>query len=58
MRPELYAGSNLQHVDFFGPLCDVHPDGESNDVCEGLFRLEPGKGEPQQEGNSYGGIDT
>jgi uncharacterized protein len=49
---ELYARSSLQHTDFFGRLCDVHPDGESVNVCDGLLRLEPGKGEPQQDGSS------
>lgn len=48
---ELYARSSLEHADFFGRLCDVHPNGKSVNVCDGLFRLEPGKGEPQLDGS-------
>lgn len=57
VRLELYAGSNLAHTDFFGRLCDVRPDGESINVCDGLFRLEPGKIEPQPDGSSRVEID-
>jgi uncharacterized protein len=57
VRLELYAGSSLRHADFFGRLCDVHPDGESVNVCDGLFRLEPGEGEQQQDGSSRIEID-
>ncbi len=41
VRLELYARSSLAHTDFFGRLCDVHPDGRSINVCDGLFRVEP-----------------
>ena len=51
VRLELYARSSLEHTDFFGRLCDVRPNGESLNVCDGLFRLEPGKGEPQPDGS-------
>jgi predicted acyl esterase len=27
--------------DFFGRLCDVHPDGRSVNVCDGLRRCDP-----------------
>ena len=57
VRLELYAHSSLKHADFFGRLCDVHPGGESISVCDGLFRLEPGKGEPQPDGSSRVEID-
>ncbi len=57
VRLELYAGSNLAHTDFFGRLCDVRPDGESINVCDGLFRLEPDKGEQQPDGSSRVEID-
>lgn len=57
VRLELYARSSLEHADFFGLLCDVHPGGRSINVCDGLFRLEPGKGEPQQDGSSRIDID-
>ena len=57
VRLELYARSSLEHADFFGRLCDVHPGGESINVCDGLFRLEPGKREPQQDDSSRIEID-
>ena len=52
VRLELYARSSLDHADFFGRLCDVYPDGRSINVCDGLFRLGPGGGEPQPDGGS------
>jgi putative CocE/NonD family hydrolase len=57
VRLELYAGSSLQHTDFFGRLCDVHPDGESINVCDGLFRLGPGKVKRRPNGSSRIEID-
>ncbi len=50
VKLELYVRSSLEHTDFFGRLCDVHPDGRSYNICDGLFRVEPGKGEPQPDG--------
>ncbi len=50
VRLELFAQSSLAHTDFFGRLCDVDPEGRSINVCDGLFRIEPGKGEQQPEG--------
>jgi putative CocE/NonD family hydrolase len=49
VRLELFARSSLLHADFFGRLCDVSPDGRSTNVCDGLFRMEPGPGEAQPE---------
>jgi putative CocE/NonD family hydrolase len=40
---ELFVQSSLEHTDFFVRLCDVHPDGRSMNVCDGLLRLFPGK---------------
>ncbi len=57
VRLELYAGSSLAHTDFFGRLCEVRPDGESVNICDGLFRLEPGEGEQQPDGSSRVEID-
>jgi uncharacterized protein len=57
VRLELYAASSVQHADFFGRLCDVHPDGKSINVCDGLFRMEPGEGEQHQDGSSRLEID-
>ncbi len=50
VRLELFVKSSLEHTDFFGRLCDVHPDGRSINICDGLFRVEPGKGERLSDG--------
>ena len=41
VEAELWVGSSLDHTDFFVRLCDVHPDGRSLNVCDGLQRFEP-----------------
>jgi putative CocE/NonD family hydrolase len=51
VRLELYVRSSRAHTDFFGRLCDVHPDGRSLNICDGLFRFAPGKGTPQPDGS-------
>ena len=38
---ELYVTSSLDHIDFFVRVCDVHPDGTSLNVCDGLQRFDP-----------------
>jgi putative CocE/NonD family hydrolase len=38
---ELHVTSSLDHVDFFVRVCDVHPDGASFNVCDGLQRFGP-----------------
>jgi putative CocE/NonD family hydrolase len=38
---ELWVNSSLDHTDFFVRLCDVSPDGESINICDGLRRLSP-----------------
>ncbi len=38
---DLYVASTLDHVDFFVRVCDVHPDGTSCNVCDGLQRFTP-----------------
>jgi len=50
VRLELFVRSDLPHTDFFGRLCDVAPDGRSINICDGLFRVEPGRGEAQPDG--------
>ncbi len=50
VRAELFVQSSLAHADFFARLCDVHPDGRSMNVCDGLIRIEPGVGEMQPDG--------
>src|SRR6185437_6022362 len=51
VRLILYVRSSLEHTDFLGRLCDVHRNGRSINVCDGLLRIEPGKGEAQPDGS-------
>jgi putative CocE/NonD family hydrolase len=51
VRAELYVRSSLAHTDFVARLCRVGRDGHSSNVCDGLFRLEPGKGVVQADGS-------
>lgn len=57
VRLELYVKSNLEHTDFFGRVCDVYPDGRSINVCDGLFRIEPGRSARQPDGSQCIEID-
>jgi hypothetical protein len=57
VRLELFVHSDQAHTDFIGRLCDVYPDGRSINVCEGLFRIAPGRGEPQPDGSLRINID-
>ena len=41
VRAELHVGSTLDHTDVFVRLCDVHPDGRSHNICDGLTRCSP-----------------
>jgi putative CocE/NonD family hydrolase len=50
VRLELFVRSSLEYTDFYGRLCDVQPDGKSINLCDGLFRVVPGKGECQPDG--------
>jgi putative CocE/NonD family hydrolase len=56
-RLELFVGSSLPHTDFFGRLCDVAPDGRSINLCDGLVRIEPGRGEAGPDGSLRVEID-
>ncbi len=51
VRLELFVRSSLEQTDFVGRLCEVAPDGRSRNVCEGLCRVAPGKGERQPDGS-------
>lgn len=51
VRLVLFVKSNLAHADFFARLCHVDTKGRSVNVCDGLFRIEPGKGELQPDGS-------
>ncbi|MET9612493.1 CocE/NonD family hydrolase [Kitasatospora indigofera] len=39
---ELHVRSDRAHTDFFARLCDVHPDGRSVDITDGVVRVRPG----------------
>jgi len=39
---DLYAHSSQEYTDYFARLCDVHPDGRSLNVCDGILRVSPG----------------
>jgi putative CocE/NonD family hydrolase len=51
VRAELYVRSSLAYTDFFVRLCDVDRSGRSTNVCDGNFRIEPGRGEIQPDGS-------
>ncbi|HEX2911848.1 MAG TPA: CocE/NonD family hydrolase [Chloroflexia bacterium] len=50
---ELYVRSSLEYTDFFTRLCVVEPSGKSINLCDGIIRLQPGKGTsaPQADGS-------
>ncbi|MCB0059397.1 MAG: CocE/NonD family hydrolase, partial [Caldilineaceae bacterium] len=48
---ELYVKSSRPTTDFFGRLCVVDKTGRSTNICDGNFRIEPGRGEPQPDGS-------
>ncbi|MFI6478339.1 CocE/NonD family hydrolase [Nonomuraea sp. NPDC050663] len=48
----LWVRSSTPHVDIVVRLCDVHPDGRSMNVCEGVRRLRPSGGALDDQGSS------
>lgn len=44
----LHAGSSARHVDWVVRLCDVHPDGRSLNVCDGVLRVDGAAGGPHR----------
>jgi len=54
---ELYVRSSREHSDCFARLCDVHPNGRSINVCDGLRRLAPGQIEHAGDGTACVRID-
>ncbi|MFN8464633.1 MAG: CocE/NonD family hydrolase [Caldilineaceae bacterium] len=51
VHADLYVRSSLPYTDFFVRLCDVESSGRSLNVCDGNFRIEPGRGELQPDGS-------
>jgi putative CocE/NonD family hydrolase len=47
----LYVRSSTPYTDFVGRVCDVHPDGTSLNICDGLLRMAPNTGEQQPDGS-------
>jgi putative CocE/NonD family hydrolase len=41
VHAELHLESTCDHTDVFVRLCDVHPDGSSFNLCDGLARYTP-----------------
>jgi putative CocE/NonD family hydrolase len=50
VHADLFVTSSIDHTDFFVRLCDVHPDGRSVNICDGLQRLTPDAIERDAEG--------
>ncbi len=50
-RVELFARSSLPFTDFHARLCDVDARGRSVNICDGLLRVEPGRGQVQPDGS-------
>jgi len=46
----VHIRSTVEHFDVFVRLCDVHPSGRSENVCDGLVRVGPGRFEPDADG--------
>jgi putative CocE/NonD family hydrolase len=51
VRAELYVRSTMAHTDFVARLCLVERSGRSSNICDGLCRVTPGKGQPQPDGS-------
>lgn len=47
----LYVQSSVPFTDFFARLCVVYPDGRSLNVCDGIYRVVPGRGQAQTDGS-------
>jgi uncharacterized protein len=58
VKAVLYVQSSSPFTDFFARLCVVDENGRSLNLCDGLLRLEPGKGEPQPDGSLRIEIDV
>jgi uncharacterized protein len=48
-RLVLYVCSTSPSTDFVGRVCDIHPDGRSMNVCDGLLRLYQGEEQHQAQ---------
>jgi putative CocE/NonD family hydrolase len=48
VRVVLHAQSSVPSTDWVARLCDVHPDGRSFNICDGIRRIEQDAGACQQ----------
>ncbi|MFO0591714.1 MAG: CocE/NonD family hydrolase [Polyangiaceae bacterium] len=48
---ELFVKSSLPQADFFVRLCDVHPNGKSMNVSDGIFRVTPENVAAEKDGS-------
>jgi len=48
VRVVLHAASSAPSTDWVARLCDVHPDGRSFNLCDGIVRIPSGADAPQQ----------
>ena len=48
IRVVLHAESSAPSTDWVARLCDVHPDGRSYNLCDGIVRIAEGAGACQQ----------
>jgi putative CocE/NonD family hydrolase len=53
----LFTKSSVEHCDYFARLLDVHPDGKSINICDGLARVKPGSGGLLPDGSRMIEID-
>lgn len=57
VRLDVFAQSTAPSFDLFARLCDVHPDGRSINICDGLIRVDLGIGEKQADGSVCVSVD-
>ncbi|MBK8051662.1 MAG: CocE/NonD family hydrolase [Anaerolineales bacterium] len=48
---ELFVKSDRQHADFVVRLCEIDRKGVIRNICDGNFRVQPGRGELQPDGS-------
>ncbi len=48
VRAVLYVATSGRDTDFIVKLCDVHPDGRTYNVCDGILRLSFRDGQRRQ----------
>lgn len=49
----LFVRTSAVSTDFFGRLCDVHPDGKSINICDAIYRIKPARDRQTPEGGYH-----